>query len=485
MNDPNALRQMLRKKVYARARQDLFTYTQLMFNEAEPSGIFIEASHTKVLATAIEKVIRGDTRRLLIAIPPRFGKSLLASVMAPTWMLGNDPSYKIVAASYGDELARAFAVQSRNIMTSRVYRELFPQASLAAGGAAIGRLETSAGGYRFTTSVGGALTGKGADLVIVDDPLKAADAISSQAARDAAFNWITGTVMSRFDKPSEGQVIVLSQRLHMDDLIARLRDEGGWELLSVPAEALKPIELDIGEAEPWRLSAGGLLFPQRFDRSGLAQLRSDLGEANYAAQILQDPVALGGTVFKVRDIVIQDHTRFDPAKMEAIYQSWDTAISEETTAAWSVCTTWGIEGKRFALIDVFRQRLSYPALLKAVRAEYAKYKPRVVFIEHASSGIALVQQLKMDGADWVHGVKPKASKIERAMFQAPKFEAGRIWMPGKAQWADTYLNEIAAFPNGRADQVDATTQFLWAFDNFQWNPMFRELRYWRQQHGEG
>ena len=171
--------------------------------------------------------------------------------------------------------------------------------------------------------------------------------------------------------------------------------------------------------------------------------------------------------------------------MEAVYQSWDTAISEEETAAWSVCTTWGVEGKRFALIDVFRERLSYPALLKAVRAEYAKYKPRAVFIEHASSGIALLQQLKMEGAEWVQGVKPRASKMERAMFQAPKFEAGRIWMPGKAPWADTYLNEIAAFPNGRSDQVDATTQFLWAFDNYQWHPMFRELRYWSQKHGEG
>lgn len=134
MTDPNVVRRALRQQVYSHARSDLFSYTQLMFNEAEPSGTFIEANHTKALATAIEKVICGDTRRLLIAIPPRFGKSLLASVMAPTWILGNDPSYKIVAASYGDELARVFAAQSRNIMNSRVYRELFPQASLAAGG---------------------------------------------------------------------------------------------------------------------------------------------------------------------------------------------------------------------------------------------------------------------------------------------------------------------------------------------------------------
>lgn len=353
------------------------------------------------------------------------------------------------------------------------------------GAGAIGRLETSAGGYRFTTSVGGALTGKGADLVIVDDPLKAADAISSQAARDAAFNWITGTVMSRFDKPSEGQVIVLSQLLHSDDLIARLRDEGGWELLSVPAEALKPIELDIGEAAPWRLSAGDLLFPQRFDCAALAQLRADLGEANYAAQILQDPVALGGTVFKVKDFGVLGGSRLNLTKMEALYQSWDTAISEKETAAWSVCTTWGVSGKLFGLVDVFRQRLNYPALLKAVREQYGKHKPRMVFIEQASSGIALIQQLTMDGEDWIQGIKPRGSKLERAMHQAPKVEAGRIVIPGKAAWAETFLNEVAAFPNGRSDQADAMTQFLLAFDRFRRYPMFRELRYWREHSGVG
>lgn len=484
MNDANAIRQVLREQAYAYARDDLFSYVQLLFSEAQPSGTFLEARHTRVLATALEKVVRGETKRLLIAIPPRFGKSLLASVMLPTWMLGLDPAYKIICASYGEELARDFAVQSRNIMTSAVYRQLFPETALASAGAAMGRLETTAGGQRFTTSVGGALTGKGADLVIVDDPLKAADGISSQAARDTAFSWITGTVMSRFDRPADGQLIVLSQRLHTDDLIARLRDEGGWELLSVPAEALRPMALDIGEKEPWRLAAGDLLFPERFDHAALDQLRRDLGEANYSAQILQDPVALGGSVFKVKDIVIRPCPRFDPAKMEAIYQSWDTAVSEEETAAWSVCTTWGVEGKRFALMDVFRQRLTFPGLLKAAREQYARYKPRAVFIEYASSGIGLVQQLKMEGADWVWGVKPKVSKMERAMFHATKFEDERIWLPGKAPWADTWLNEIASFPNGQSDQVDATTQFLWAFDNWQWHPIFRELRYWRQKHGE-
>jgi len=484
MSDVNAVRRELRSRVHAHARANLFDYLQLIFPEVVPSGTFLDVKHTRLLAHALGRVARGETRRLLIAIPPRFGKSLLGSVALPTWLLGLDPSLKIICGSYGDELARDFAVQSRNAMLSAVYRDLFPHTRLAPDGSAIGRLVTGAGGYRFMTSVGGVVTGKGADVIVVDDPLKAKDAVHSQAARDEAFAWITGTLMSRFDRPAEGRMIVLSQRLHQDDLIARLRDEGGWELLAVPAEALQPMALDIGEAEPWCLAAGDLLFPERFDRAALAQLRADLGEANYAAQILQDPVALGGAIFRVRDIHQIAGTRLNPDKMEAVFQSWDTAISEEESAAWSVCVTIGVKGKVFGVMDVFRRRLNYPKLLTAVREQYALHRPRAVFVEKASSGIALFQQLQSEGVTWIYPINPKGSKIERAMHQAPKVEAGRIAMPEKAPWAETFLGELAAFPNGRADQVDALCQFLKVFDTGRDHVLFRELNFWRNQRGD-
>jgi predicted phage terminase large subunit-like protein len=287
--------------------------------------------------------------------------------------------------------------------------------------------------------------------------------------------------MSRFDKPGEGRLIVLSQRLHTDDLVARLRDEGGWDLLSIPAEALKPMSLDIGEDRPWTLAAGDLLFPERFDHAALRQLKSDLGDANYAAQILQDPVALGGAIFKVKDIeqIECKHLKLD--KFEATYQSWDTAISEAETAAWSVCTTWGVYGKLFGLIDVFRERLSYPKLVSAVYEQRHKHQPRAVFVERASSGIALCQELETKGIKWIHPLKVRGSKLERAMHQAPKIEQRRLVIPGKAPWAETFLSELAAFPNGRSDQVDSMTQFLKVFDTGRNDPLFRELTFWRNQ----
>lgn len=471
----------MRQEVLEHARNNLFDYMQLIFPVAVPGGTFIEAKHTKLLARSFEQLAAGETKRMLVAIPPRFGKSFAGSVALATWLLGKDPSLKIICASYADELSRDFALQSRTVMQSQIYRELFPKTRISEAGQALHRLETTMGGYRRATSVDGSITGKGADVIIVDDPLKAKDAVTSEAARNEAYGWITSTLMSRFDKPANGRMLVISQRLHTEDLVGRLRDDGGWKLLSVPAEALKSMTLDIGEKEPWRLEPGDLLYPERFDHEALEQLRRDLGDAAFAAQILQDPKALGGNIFKLKHFQMHDCASFIEEKMEAIYQSWDTAITIEETSAWSVCTTWGVSGKFFALLDVYRQRLTYPDLLKAVKTQYAKYKPRLVIVEQASSGIPLIQQLRQEGNNWVAGIKPKGSKQERAMHQAPKIEAERVLIPSRASWADTFLSEIAAFPAGRSDQVDAMTQFLYAFDVGQNHEAFRELKYWQRE----
>ncbi|WP_085809905.1 phage terminase large subunit [Sphingomonas sp. TZW2008] len=479
--DPNSARAAMRARVYEYARKSLIDYMQLIFSEAVPSGEFLPANHTKLLARTFERVASGEVKRLLVAIPPRFGKSFAGSVALPTWLLGRDPSLKIICASYGDELSRDFAVQSRKIMQSPLYRALFPKTQIAADGGALHRLETTAGGYRRATSVDGSVTGKGADIIIVDDPLKAKDAVVSEAARNEAHGWITNTLMSRFDKPADGRMIVISQRLHTEDLIGKLRDDGGWTMLSVPAEALKPMSFDIGEKERWQLEPGDLLYPERFDHAALEQLKLDLGEAAYAAQILQDPKALGGNIFKLKDFRPIPEVKLPYDYFEAKYQSWDTAISEEATAAWSVCTTWGVRGKSFVLLDVFRERLSYPQLLKAVRAQYAKHKPKTVIVEKASSGIALIQQLSQEGVTWLEWMPPKGSKIERAMHQAPKIEAGRVFYVADQPWEATFFNEIAAFPMGRNDQVDSMTQFLRAFDLGRNHQAFWELSYWKEE----
>jgi predicted phage terminase large subunit-like protein len=479
--NPCDARRVLRSEVYRAARSNLIDYMQLLHGEVGPAQSFELFRHTRALAQAFEHVARGKIKRLLVAVPPRFGKSLVGSIALPTWLLGSDPSLRIICASYGDELARDFALKSRLAMQSPLYERLFPKTRLAADGMALNRLTTTQGGYRYSTSVGGAVTGKGADLIIVDDPLKAKDAIYSQPARDEAYHWITGTLASRFDKPADGRMIVLAQRLHTDDLIARLRDDGGWTMVSIPAEAQQAMELDLGDDEIWKLAPGDLLFPERFEAKALDLLRHDLGEANYAAQILQNPQALGGTIFKIKDFGVQPCATFKAGKMERVFQSWDTAISEENHAAYSVCTTWGVFGKYFALMDVFREKLTYPALLKAALAQFDRFKPAAAFIEKASSGHSLLRDLHARRETWAYPIKPLGSKTERAMQQAAKIEQGRVLLPGKAPWFDTFINEVAVFPLGRTDQVDSMTQFLRVFDTGRNHPLFRELRFWRDQ----
>lgn len=474
-------RRALRAEVHAAARSSLLDYMNLMHSEVEPAQPFEMFRHTRVLAHALERVARGETMRLLVAVPPRFGKSLVSSIALPTWLLGLDPSLRVICASYGDELARDFAAKSRLAMQSPVYAQLFPHTRLAPDGTAAHRLTTTRGGYRFSTSVSGTLTGKGADIIVVDDPLKAKDAVFSQAARDEAYNWINGTLASRFDKPAESRMVVVAQRLHTDDLTARLRDDGGWDLLAIPAEAQVPMELEAGNNEILKLKPGELLFPERFDRKALDIVRNDLGEANFAAQFLQNPQALGGTIFKIKDFGIQPCAGFKAEKMERLFQSWDTAISEENHAAYSVCTTWGVFGKYFGLMDVFREKLTYPALLKAALSQYDRFKPAAVLIEKASSGHSLLQDLHAKGFDWAHHIKPVGSKTERAMQQAAKIEQGRVLLPGKAPWFETFINEVAVFPLGRSDQVDSMCQFLRVFDTGRNHQLFRELRFWRDQ----
>ena len=178
-----------------------------------PGVPFEDARHFRVLATALEKVVRGEIQRLLIAIPPRHGKSIFASVILPCWILGLDPSAKIICASYGDHLAKDFSIKSRDILRSSAYRGVFPGTELEPGGAALDELRTTRKGYRLATSVGGVVTGKGADYVIVDDPIKAVDA-ASVVTRNSAYDWYKTSLLSRFDKPGEGRQIVTMQRLH-------------------------------------------------------------------------------------------------------------------------------------------------------------------------------------------------------------------------------------------------------------------------------
>ncbi len=380
--DPNAIRAMVRQAARAHARDNFYSFYRMIFPVLAPEATFQEASHFRAMAVALQKVVTGESKRLLIAVPPRHGKSRLGSVALPAWILGLQPSAKIICGSYGDDLTKDFARRTRELLTSTIYTDIFPETVLEKGGMALDELRTTDKGYRLGTSINGVVTGKGANYIIIDDPMKAVDA-NSEVTRNAVFDWFKTSLMSRFDKPSEGRAVVLMQRLHMDDLMGRLRDEGGWTVLEMPGEALTTMRFDIGQNEVWEMAPGELLYPEMFAKKDLEQLRFDLGEAAYSAQILQQPTPPGGALFKMKHF-----QRYDvaPACFELIVQSWDPAMVDAETAAFTVCTTWGIVGRKVYLLDVFRKRLDFYQVAPAIRSMQAKYKADFVILEITGLG---------------------------------------------------------------------------------------------------
>jgi hypothetical protein len=308
----NDLRLMQREELHAFARENFYGFYRLMSSVILPGEPFLPSPHFKALARALEKVAKGETRRLLIAIPPRHGKSMLASVALPAWVLGRDPTRKIICASYGDVLTKDFATRSRDILRSPNYQAVFPDTQIDDGGGSLVEVRTTAKGYRLSTTVTGAVTGKGAHLTIVDDPLKALEA-QSELARNNVYDWIKGSLMSRFDNPAEGAMIVIHQRLHQDDPIGRLIADGGWEYLEMPGECVKQQLFDLGNGETWAFKPGDLLFPERFDRAALDQQLFDFGEMAFNAQILQRPSPPGGNLFKLKHF--QRYEKLPPESM--------------------------------------------------------------------------------------------------------------------------------------------------------------------------
>lgn len=445
------------------ARASLFAF-QRVFHPMVNGESYIDTFHSEALCHAIENVVAGETRRLAIAIPPRHFKSYIASVAAPAWMLGNDPKLRIICASYGAELADGFGVQTRQIMTSPLYKSAFPKTRFTSKSPAADFLRTTHNGSRRATSVGGALTGVGADVIIIDDPMKAQD-ISSLVTRDSVYSWLKGAVLSRFDTPAESRLIIVQQRLHPDDLIGRVMVEEGWTVLAWPAETQTRYELHLGQGRKRLMQPGDILFPQRFPKAELDKLRLEWGEAAYNAQMLQRPTPPGGHLFSMSAF-----QRFDlPAKIkpqdyEAIVISIDCAIANTITADFTAITVWGILGPQVRLLDATRGRWTLHQTLNALSA-YQGFidHPKVgVLVESGGSGTPLCYDLKAKGLKRVWLWTPRKSKEARAEHADLQVQRKVVFLPNQAPWLNEFENELSDFPHGKNDDyVDSFSQVMW------------------------
>ena len=442
-------------------RSDFGFFAQRCFHDLNPQAELAMNWHLQVIAAKLTAVREGKIRRLIINLPPRHLKSLMASIAFPAWCLGHDPSAQLLCVSYAQDLADKLARDCRSVMMSPWYRRIFPT-RLAPHRQAVQEFITTRQGYRLATSNGGVLTGRGADIILIDDPLKPEEALSA-AQRKAANDWFDHTLYSRLNDKRHGAIVIIMQRLHEDDLVGHVLEQEPWEVVRFPAvaEADETHEIEtIWGPRTFTRHHGEPLHPDREPLDTLDRIRRTVGEYNFAGQYQQAPAPLGGGLVKAEWFKRYRETE-RPERFERIVQSWDTANKATELSDFSVCTTWGISGKHLFLLGVFRRRLEYPALKRAVREQQNLFDAKEVLIEDKASGTQLIQELIADGCHGVTRYQPTTDKTMRLHAQTGMIENGFVAIPQTAPWLPEYLHEMTVFPNGKHDdQVDSTAQFL-------------------------
>ena len=432
-------------------RQDFATFAARCFCDLNPQTALAMNWHIEIIAAMLTAVRQGKIRRLIINLPPRHLKSLLTSIAFPAWCLGHDPSAQILCVSYAQDLADKLARDCRNIMTSPWYRGIFPT-RLAAHRQAVQEFFTTRQGYRLATSNGGVLTGRGADLILIDDPLKPEEALSD-TQRQAANDRFDHTLYSRQNDKQHGAIVIVMQRLHEDDLVGHVLGQERWDVVSFPAIAEHDEAHQINTlwgTKRYTRQQGEALHPEREPLLTLDHIRHTIGEYNFAGQYQQSPAPLGGGLVKADWFRRYGATDL-PERFERIVQSWDTANKATELSDYSVCTTWGINGKNLYLVGLLRRRLEYPALKRAVLEQQSLYNASVVLIEDKASGTQLIQELIAAGCHAVTRYQPGCDKIMRLHAQTAMIENGFVFLPETAPWLAEYLHELTTFPNGKHD----------------------------------
>jgi len=418
----------------------------------------IVGEHHRRIAAALDRIISGQCKRLMIAMPPRHGKSQMGSYLFPAYLMGRLPQSKLIVGSHTAELAQRFGRMIRNLVAEERYAELFPNFGLSADSKAAGRWDTNAGGEAFFIGKGGAMTGRGGNVVILDDILDEQDALSDTAMENT-WEWYTSGPRQRLQP--DGAIVIINTRWRTDDLTGRLLKQQGqlktdqWEILEFPAI--------LPNNEP--------LWPEYWSLEELEKVKMSIGLRKWLAQWQQQPTSEEGAILKREWWQIWDKT--EPPQCEYIIQSYDTAYSKKESADFSVITTWGVfypdmdSGPNIILLDVKRGRWDFPELKRIAKAQHDYWKPDNTLIEAKATGITLQQELRRVGIPVTMynpgGRRAGQDKVSRAHSVAPMFESRMVWAP-ETEWAEELIEECAAFPNGDYDDmVDSTTQAMMRF----------------------
>ncbi len=437
-------------------REDLTSFIGKCFATLEAGRPYQPNWHIRHIGYQLSQVANGDLTRLAITIPPRHLKSICVTVAYTAWAMGRDPKLRIIAVSYAEELARLHATAFRTIVESDWYRELFPAFQIKR--ARKNEITTTQHGFRYASSVGGSILGRGADLIIIDDPMKAQAAFSA-ADRRKVKEFYDNTLYTRLNDKARGAIIIVMQRLHQDDLVGHVLEQEEWELAAIPAIETEERSYRMGPdpQDVYLRAVDEVIQPGREDHTVLDQIRRTLGSMGFAAQYQQDPVPPDGNAIRRAWLRYYDVA----PSLEQVIVSWDTASTVGEASDYSVGTVWGLNGSDIYLLDVVRNKHEAPGLLRQIRDVHMHYKADATLIEDTDIGRAITQVMRQHGPVRPILRRPMFDKEARLLAQAPKFEAGQVLLPREAPWLAEYVSELLAFPTGaHDDQVDSTSQAL-------------------------
>ena len=446
---------------YEDAKQRELSHDNYLHFVQEMWSAFIHGRHHEIMAEAFEKVAKGEIKRLIINMPPRHTKSEFASYLLPAWFLGRSPDKKIIQTAHTAELAVGFGRKVRNLVNSKDYKKIFPDVSLQADSKAAGRWNTNKGGEYFAIGVGGAVTGKGADLLIIDDPHSEQEGASGDNnVFNRTYEWYTSGPRQRLQP--NGAIVVVMTRWHQRDLTGQVVDasikRGGadqWEVIELPAI----------------MPSGNPLWEEFWSLTELEALRAELPNSKWQAQYQQDPTAEESALVK-REWWRTWEGR-EPPECEFIIQSWDTAFMKNQRADFSACTTWGVfyqqndEGMlapNVILLDAYKERLEFPELKVRALDKYKEFKPDAFIVEAKAAGMPLIFELRAIGIPVQEYTPSRGNdKISRVNAVSDLFSSGVVWCP-ETRWAEEVVEEFAGFPNMEHDDlVDSSTQALLRF----------------------
>ena len=449
------LEELEKAKGREKCHEDFMTFVGEMWSA------FIHGKHHEIMAEAFERVAKGDLKRLIINMPPRHTKSEFASYLLPAWFLGKYPDKKIIQTAHTAELAVGFGRKVRNLVNSADYKAVFPNVSLQSDSKAAGRWNTNQGGDYFAIGVGGAVTGKGADLLIIDDPHSEQEGASSDInVFNRTYEWYTSGPRQRLQP--NGAIVVVMTRWHNKDLTGQVVDasikRGGadqWEVIELPAI----------------MPSGKPLWAEFWKMEELQALKAELPNSKWMAQYQQDPTSEEGALVKREWWQVWENR--EPPDCEFIIQSWDTAFMKNQRADFSACTTWGVFYKEdddgmispfVILLDAYKERLEFPDLKTRAMEKYNEYKPDAFIVEAKAAGMPLIFELRAMGIPVQEYTPSRGNdKISRVNAVSDLFASGVIYAPS-TRWAEEVVEEFAGFPNMEHDDlVDSSTQALLRF----------------------